>query len=209
MGKTLFEKIWDSHYVGEEGGQTVLYIDRHLTHEVTTPQAYEGLKISGRPVRRPGPHSTMAVVDHCIPTQNQLEPIADPIARLQVETLRKNCKEFGVTLFDVGDPRNGITLFEKIWDSHYVGEEGGQTVLYIDRHLTHEVTTPQAYEGLKISGRPVRRPGPHSTMAVVDHCIPTQNQLEPIADPIARLQVETLRKNCKEFGLNYGNSILE
>ncbi|MCZ6558236.1 MAG: 3-isopropylmalate dehydratase large subunit [SAR324 cluster bacterium] len=119
MGQTLFEKIWDSHYVGDEGGQAILYIDRHLIHEVTTPQAFEGLKLAGRAVRRPGPKSTMAVIDHCIPTINQTGLIEDPIARLQVETMQKNCKDFGVALFDVGDPRNGIV--------HVVAPEQGLT----------------------------------------------------------------------------------
>ncbi|MCZ6627837.1 MAG: 3-isopropylmalate dehydratase large subunit [SAR324 cluster bacterium] len=119
MGQTLFEKIWDSHYVGDEGGQAILYIDRHLIHEVTTPQAFEGLKLAGRAVRRPGPKSTMAVIDHCLPTINQTGLIEDPIARLQVETMQKNCKDFGVALFDVGDPRNGIV--------HVVAPEQGLT----------------------------------------------------------------------------------
>ena len=121
MGKTLFEKIWDSHVVGQEGDQIILYVDRHLIHEVTTPQAFEGLRSAGRKVRQPGPASTMAVIDHCIPTENQLGTIEDPIARLQVETLRQNCKEFGVALFDVDDPRNGIV--------HVVAPEQGLTQL--------------------------------------------------------------------------------
>ncbi len=106
MGKTLFEKIWGAHTVGQEGEQTILYIDRHLIHEVTTPQAFEGLRLAGRGVRRT--KAIMAVVDHAIPTVDQTGPIADPIAALQVETLRKNCAEHGIDLFDVGDPRNGI-----------------------------------------------------------------------------------------------------
>jgi 3-isopropylmalate/(R)-2-methylmalate dehydratase large subunit len=117
MGKTLFEKIWESHEVGEEGGQTILYIDRHLIHEVTTPQAFEGLKLAGRGVRRIG--AIMAVIDHCIPTVNQTGPIEDPIGALQVETMRKNCAEQGIELFDVDDPRNGIV--------HVVAPEQGVT----------------------------------------------------------------------------------
>ncbi|MEE8395810.1 MAG: 3-isopropylmalate dehydratase large subunit, partial [bacterium] len=106
MGKTLFEKIWDSHLVGGEGEQAILYIDRHLIHEITTPQAFEGLRMAGRKVRRPD--AVMAVIDHNIPTVNQTAPIEDPLAALQVETLRQNCREFGIDLFDIGDPRNGI-----------------------------------------------------------------------------------------------------
>ena len=135
MGKTLFEKIWDSHLVGEEGGQAILYIDRHLIHEVTTPQAYEGLRMAGRKVRRPGPKSTMGVIDHCIPTVNQTGTIEDPIGRLQIETFQRNCKEFGVAYFEIGDPRNGIV--------HVVAPEQGlihpgNTIVCGDSHTaTH------------------------------------------------------------------------
>ncbi len=117
MGKTLFEKIWETHQVGEEAGQTILYIDRHLIHEVTTPQAFEGLKLAGRSVRRT--NAITAVIDHCIPTVNQRGPIEDPIGALQVETMRKNCAEHGIELFDVDDPRNGII--------HVVAPEQGVT----------------------------------------------------------------------------------
>ncbi len=106
MGKTMFEKIWEAHVVEQQEGQTMLYIDRHLVHEVTSPQAFEGLRLAGRSVRRPS--STYAVQDHNVPSQNQDQPIADPISRKQVETLRKNCTEFGITLFDLGDARQGI-----------------------------------------------------------------------------------------------------
>jgi len=117
MAKTLFEKIWSEHAVGEDRGQTILFIDRHLIHEVTTPQAFEGLALAGRRVR--SPQRTIGVIDHDIPTENQTAPIADPIAALQVETLRKNCKQHGITLFEIGDPRNGIV--------HVVGPEQGIT----------------------------------------------------------------------------------
>ena len=106
MGKTMFEKIWDSHVVAEQDGVTLLYIDRHLVHEVTSPQAFEGLRLAGRKVRRPG--NTFAVPDHNIPTIHQDQPIKDPISRIQVQTLRDNCKEFGIQLFDLGDERAGI-----------------------------------------------------------------------------------------------------
>ena len=118
MAKTMFEKIWDAHVVHEQEGNTILYIDRHLVHEVTSPQAYEGLRLAGRQVRRP--EATYAVPDHNIPTRNQLAPIKDPISRQQVETLRENCKAFGITLFDLGDKRSGIV--------HVMGPEQGLTL---------------------------------------------------------------------------------
>ena len=118
MPKTLFEKIWDTHLVHEQDGNSILYIDRHLVHEVTSPQAFEGLRMAGRKVRVP--QATFAVPDHNIPTRNQLQPIKDPISAKQVETLRKNCKDFGVPLFDLGDPRQGIV--------HVMGPEQGLTL---------------------------------------------------------------------------------
>ncbi len=118
MTKTLFEKIWDTHLVHEQDGNSILYIDRHLVHEVTSPQAFEGLRMAGRKVRVP--QATFAVPDHNIPTRNQLQPIKDPVSAKQVETLRKNCKDFGVPLFDLGDPRQGIV--------HVMGPEQGLTL---------------------------------------------------------------------------------
>jgi len=118
MPKTMFEKIWDSHLVHEQVGNSIIYIDRHLVHEVTSPQAFEGLRLAGRPVLHP--EATFAVPDHNIPTENQNQPIADPISALQVETLRQNCKEFGITLFDLGDERSGIV--------HVMGPEQGLTL---------------------------------------------------------------------------------
>ena len=118
MSRTLFEKIWDTHLVHEQDGNSILYIDRHLVHEVTSPQAFEGLRMAGRKVRVP--QATFAVPDHNIPTRNQLQPIKDPISAKQVETLRKNCKDFGVPLFDLGDPRQGIV--------HVMGPEQGLTL---------------------------------------------------------------------------------
>ena len=106
MPLTIFQKIWDSHVVHEQNGNYIIYIDRHLVHEVTSPQAFEGLRMAGREVRVP--QATFAVPDHNIPTHNQLQPIKDPVSAKQVETLRKNCKDFGVPLFDLGDPRQGI-----------------------------------------------------------------------------------------------------
>ena len=118
MTKNIFEKIWDSHVVHEQDGNYIIYIDRHLVHEVTSPQAFEGLRMGGRKVRVP--QATFAVPDHNIPTRNQLQPIKDPISAKQVETLRKNCKDFGVPLFDLGDPRQGIV--------HVMGPEQGLTL---------------------------------------------------------------------------------
>ena len=118
MPKTMFEKIWNAHLVYEQDGNSIVYIDRHLVHEVTSPQAFEGLRLAGRTVRRP--ETTYAVPDHNIPTKNQDQPIADPISALQVETLRKNCREFGITLFDLGDERSGIV--------HVMGPEQGLTL---------------------------------------------------------------------------------
>lgn len=106
MGKTMFEKIWDAHVVHEQDGNTILYIDRHLIHEVTSPQAFEGLRLAQRQVRKTS--ATFAVQDHNVPTIDQDKPIQDPIAAKQVEILRENCEEFGITLFDLGDIRQGI-----------------------------------------------------------------------------------------------------
>ncbi|MCY3986049.1 MAG: aconitase family protein, partial [Candidatus Dadabacteria bacterium] len=96
-GKTLFDKIWESHLVHEEEGKpSLLYIDLHLIHEVTSPQAFEGLRIMGREVRRPD--LTFATMDHNVPTTDRSGPISDPISAKQIEALRQNCTDFGVTL---------------------------------------------------------------------------------------------------------------
>ena len=118
MPKTMFEKIWNSHLVHEQDGNSIIYIDRHLVHEVTSPQAFEGLRLAGRRVLHP--EATFAVPDHNIPTENQDQPISDPISALQVDTLRLNCREFGITLFDLGDERSGIV--------HVMGPEQGLTL---------------------------------------------------------------------------------
>ena len=116
--KTLFEKIWDDHVVHEEPGkQSIIYIDLHLVHEVTSPQAFEGLRLAGRKVRQPG--RTVATPDHNVPTSDRSLPIADEISRKQVDTLRANCEEFGVQLYDLNDPRQGIV--------HVIGPELGLT----------------------------------------------------------------------------------
>ncbi len=116
--RNLFEKIWDQHIVhAEEGRQTILYVDLHLVHEVTSPQAFEALRLSGRTVRRP--ERTLSTVDHNIPTTDRSLPIVDLTAKQQIDTLRANCKEFGVTLYDIHDPRQGIV--------HVIGPEQGYT----------------------------------------------------------------------------------
>jgi 3-isopropylmalate/(R)-2-methylmalate dehydratase large subunit len=118
--KTLFKKIWEAHVVDEEPGKpTLLYIDLHLVHEVTSPQAFEGLRLSGRRVRRPD--LTFATMDHNVPTTNRALPIEDPISAQQIEVLRKNCEEFGVTLFglNINSDMQGIV--------HVIGPELGLT----------------------------------------------------------------------------------
>lgn len=117
--RTLFQKIWDDHLVHRDGdgGPCLIYIDRHLVHEVTSPQAFEGLRHAGRGVRRPD--ATLAVADHNVPTTDRSKGIADPESRLQVETLGKNCAEFGITHFGMDDRRQGIV--------HIIGPEQGFT----------------------------------------------------------------------------------
>ena len=102
MAGTLAEKVWESHVVHRgEGEPDLLYIDLHLLHEVTSPQAFDGLRLAGRPVRRPD--LTLATEDHNVPTVDWDKPIADPVSRTQVETLRKNAADFGVRLHPLGD----------------------------------------------------------------------------------------------------------
>src|SRR2546429_95632 len=118
MPRTLFEKVWDAHVVRAAPNEpSLLYIDLHLIHEVTSPQAFEGLRVAGRSVRRPD--LTIATVDHNVPTTDRNLPIADPIAARQIETLRHNCREFGVTLYDIGSDEQGIV--------HVIGPELGLT----------------------------------------------------------------------------------
>ncbi len=116
--RTLFEKIWDSHVIKEEEGKpSLLYVDLHLVHEVTSPQAFDGLRMSGRKVRRPD--LTVAVADHNTPTWDLALPITDPIAQQQLDTLSNNCDEFGVTLYDRFSAMQGIV--------HVIGPEQGHT----------------------------------------------------------------------------------
>ena len=118
MGRTLAEKVWHNHVVRSAAGEPdLLYIDLHLVHEVTSPQAFDGLRAAGRPVRRPD--LTVATEDHNIPTIDVDKPIADPVSRAQVEALRKNCAEFGVPLYSLGNVEQGIV--------HVVGPQMGLT----------------------------------------------------------------------------------
>ncbi|MGC8642460.1 MAG: 3-isopropylmalate dehydratase large subunit [Isosphaeraceae bacterium] len=117
MPETLFQKVWNRHVVTSTPEATLLYIDRHLVHEVTSPQAFDGLRLAGRRARRPD--LTFATLDHNVPTDNQLD-IRDPLSRRQVETLRANCLEFGITLYDIKSGRQGIV--------HVIGPELGLTL---------------------------------------------------------------------------------
>lgn len=132
MGKTLAEKVWEDHVVRSAAGEPdLIYIDLHLIHEVTSPQAFDGLRLSGRRVRRP--ELTLATEDHNVPTLDIDKPIADPVSRLQVETLRKNCAEFGVRIHSLGDIEQGIV--------HVVGPQlgitqPGMTIVCGDSHTS-------------------------------------------------------------------------
>src|SRR5215216_1221913 len=118
MGRTLAEKVWDEHVVrSNEGEPDLLYIDLHLIHEVTSPQAFDGLRLAGRPVRRPD--LTIATEDHNVPTLDWDQPIKDPVSRTQVETLRRNAEEYGIRLHPLGDLDQGIV--------HVVGPQLGLT----------------------------------------------------------------------------------
>ena len=118
MPKTLYDKIWEDHLVHKQpDGTSLIYVDRHLVHEVTSPQAFEGLRLQKRKVRKP--ELTLAVPDHNVPTTDRSKGIDDEESKIQVDTLRKNCKEFGVELFDVDDKRQGIV--------HIIGPEQGFT----------------------------------------------------------------------------------
>ena len=119
MGKTLFEKIWTKHLVKElPDGSTLMYVDRHLVHEVTSPQAFEGMRLTGRAIR--SPHLAFATMDHNVATTEDRFNIADLVSRNQVEALRKNCEHFGIKLFDIGDDHQGIV--------HVIGPEMGITL---------------------------------------------------------------------------------
>ncbi len=116
-GKTLSEKVWDRHVVHSDDDGDLLYIDLHLVHEVTSPQAFDGLRLNGRTVRRPD--LTLATMDHNVPTADIDQPVADPISKKQMDTLAANCNEFGITCYGMGDPGQGIV--------HVIGPEQGFT----------------------------------------------------------------------------------
>ena len=119
MGRTLYDKLWDEHVVhAEDDGTTVLYIDRHLLHEVTSPQAFEGLDLAGRKVWRLS--ANLAVSDHNVPTTDRSQGISDPVSKLQVDTLDANCDRAGITQFKMSDRRQGIV--------HVIGPEQGATL---------------------------------------------------------------------------------
>ena len=119
MSRTLYDKLWDEHVVcAEEDGTATLYIDRHLLHEVTSPQAFEGLSLAKRPVWRIS--ANLAVSDHNVPTTDRSEGITDPVSKLQVDTLDQNCASFGITQFKMNDLRQGIV--------HVIGPEQGATL---------------------------------------------------------------------------------
>ena len=130
--RTLFEKIWDNHVVHQEAGKpAILYIDCHLVHEVTSPQAFEGLRLAGRRVRRPD--LTFATMDHNVPTWSRALPIVDPISKAQINTLEANCQEFGITLYGLDSPHQGIV--------HVIGPElgitqPGMTIVCGDSHTS-------------------------------------------------------------------------
>jgi 3-isopropylmalate/(R)-2-methylmalate dehydratase large subunit len=163
MGRTLADKVYDAHVVrSAEGEPDVLYIDLHLIHEVTSPQAFDGLRMANRTVRRPD--LTIATEDHNVPTTDILAPIADPVSRTQVETLRKNCAEFGVRLHPMGDAGQGIV--------HVIGPQlgltqPGMTVVCGDSHtsthgafgaLAFGIGTSEVEHVLATQTLPQRRP---------------------------------------------------
>ena len=168
MAKTLAEKVWDDHLVRSASGEPdLLYIDLHLIHEVTSPQAFDGLRLANRAVRRPD--LTIATEDHNVPTLNIDKPIADPVSRLQVDTLRKNCQEFGIRLHSLGDVEQGIV--------HVVGPQlgltqPGMTIVCGDSHtsthgafgaLAFGIGTSEVEHVLATQTLPLTRP---KTMAI-------------------------------------------
>jgi 3-isopropylmalate/(R)-2-methylmalate dehydratase large subunit len=162
VGKTLFERVWEAHVVREEpDGPALLYVDLHLIHEVTSPQAFEGLRLAGRRVRRPD--LSLATMDHNVPTLDG--PITDPLARAQLDALRRNCEEFGVPLYATGSGREGIV--------HVIGPElgvtqPGMTIVCGDSHtsthgafgaLAFGIGTSEVEHVLATQTLPQRRPG--------------------------------------------------
>ena len=168
MGTTLSEKVWDRHVVHSAPGEPdLLYIDLHLVHEVTSPQAFDGIRLAGRRVRRP--ELTVATADHNVPTEDIDKPVADPISAKQLEVLRANTAEFGITHYGMGDPKQGIV--------HVIGPEQGltqpgMTIVCGDSHtsthgafgaLAFGIGTSEVERDLATQTLPLQRPG---TMAV-------------------------------------------
>jgi 3-isopropylmalate/(R)-2-methylmalate dehydratase large subunit len=168
MGRTLSEKVWDDHVVRRADGEPdLLYIDLHLVHEVTSPQAFDGLRMAGRPVRRPD--LTVATMDHNVPTAGLDRPLADPISAKQMEVLERNCAEFGIRCYAMGDARQGIV--------HVIGPEQGltqpgMTIVCGDSHtsthgafgaLAFGIGTSEVEHVLATQTLPQSRPG---TMAI-------------------------------------------
>ena len=174
-GKTLSEKVWDRHLVhAADGEPDLLYIDLHLVHEVTSPQAFDGLRLEGRTVRRPD--LTVATMDHNVPTADIDQPVADPVSAKQMKVLADNCAEFGITCHAMGDPGQGIV--------HVIGPETGlsqpgMTIVCGDSHtsthgafgaLAFGIGTSEVEHVLATQTLPQQRPG---TMAVtVDGVLP-------------------------------------
>ena len=168
QARTMADKVWEQHLVRHESGQPdLLYIDLHLVHEVTSPQAFDGLRMAGRRVRRP--ELTLATMDHNVPTQNIDQPVADPISAKQMQVLADNCNEFGITCLAMGDPRQGIV--------HVIGPElgytqPGMTIVCGDSHtsthgafgsLAFGIGTSEVEHVLATQTLPQTRPG---TMAI-------------------------------------------
>ena len=120
MARTLFEKVWDHHLIetGQQSAKKLLYIDLHLVHEVTSPQAFDGLRLHGRKVRRPD--LTFATMDHNVPTKDRDKPVKDAISAKQMQVLQQNCEEFNITIFDLKSKDQGVV--------HIIGPELGLTL---------------------------------------------------------------------------------
>jgi 3-isopropylmalate/(R)-2-methylmalate dehydratase large subunit len=177
MGKTLYEKLWDDHVIeGSDGGSDLLYIDLHLVHEVTSPQAFDGLRLNSRSVRRPD--LTLATADHNVPTDPLSTPVTDPISRRQLEALDENCREFGITVFPRGHENQGIV--------HVIGPElgvtqPGMTIVCGDSHtsthgalgsLAFGIGTSEVEHVLATQTLPQQKA---KTMAVVVNGTPSSN----------------------------------
>src|SRR5436309_1103602 len=206
MGRTLAEKVWDAHVVrkGSESEPDLLYIDLHLIHEVTSPQAFDGLRLAGRPVRRPD--LTLATMDHNVPTQNIDQPVADPVSAAQMDALRRNCAEFGIRLYPMGAPGQGIV--------HVIGPElgltqPGMTIVCGDSHtsthgafgaLAFGIGTSEVEHVLATPTLPQARPG---TMAVTDDAVPSPDSF---ADADAR---DSADRALRYMGLSAGTPMRE